>query len=237
MGKTLENNLAEQEANNIAYQFMDSNDVVKDMSSAYNTDFSNIRLHSDDAADEKVTAAGKDAIASGRDIFFGKGILESNSPESKGLLAHELVHTMQQGIVGSMGAITQNVSQGASQGGFLDDFRHVFVDKPEKTHEKYNDLREEINHDYREYKKANKKEVKKGEKKSKSSGGMENQFEDFLKDFNTMPEEEYKEHGRMTNKMTKKLEKSKKPYYHQKVGEDGKIHKNSLAIMAKYLEE
>lgn len=98
MGKIIENEAAEREADEIASQFQNSNDVVKDMSEAYNFDFSNIRFHADSAADEKVRNEGKLAIASGHDIFFGKGILEANDSEGKRIKAHELAHTMQQRI-------------------------------------------------------------------------------------------------------------------------------------------
>ena len=97
MGKTFNYERAEQEANKIGLEFAHSNDVVKDMSRAYNVDFSNIKVHTDSAADNKVKAAGKDALAQGNDIFFGKGIFESSDPADKGLVAHEFAHTMQQG--------------------------------------------------------------------------------------------------------------------------------------------
>lgn len=120
----LENEAAEQEATDIAYQFMNSQDVMSDMETAYGTSFSHINIHSDEAADAKVKAAGRDAIASGNDIFFGKGILESNTPESKGLMAHELTHIMQQsGEAASMG-LSESVSYGAEEGGLLDMFRN-----------------------------------------------------------------------------------------------------------------
>ena len=132
MGRTLENSMAEKEANEIAFKFMNSNDVVKDMSEAYNVDFSGINFHSDSSADSKVKSAGKDAIASGNDIFFGKGILESNDAASKGLVAHELAHTMQQGVVESSGVVSESVSEGAEQGGKFTDFFKKLFGKKEK---------------------------------------------------------------------------------------------------------
>lgn len=129
MGKVFENGMAEKEANEIAFKFMNSNDVVKDMSEAYNVDFSGINFHSDASADSKVKSEGKDAIASGNDIFIGKGILESNDAASKGLVAHELVHTMQQGVVESSGVVNESVSEGAEQGGIRDWFRKLFGKK------------------------------------------------------------------------------------------------------------
>ena len=45
MGKAFNYERAEQEANKIGLEFAHSNDVVKDMSRAYNVDFSNIKVH------------------------------------------------------------------------------------------------------------------------------------------------------------------------------------------------
>ena len=122
---------AEREANEIAFRFQDSNDVMADMGRAYHVDFSNINIHTDSAADSKVKAAGKDALAKGNDLFFGKGIQESGDPAGKGLLAHELAHTMQQGAAGGgEAAVSEMAPMGAEQGGLLDWFRKVFSKKP-----------------------------------------------------------------------------------------------------------
>lgn len=120
----LNNEAAEREANKIAFQFKDSNDVIRDMSRAYNTDFSNIRIHTDESADAKVRSAGRDAVASGNDIFFGRGIYESKDPASNALLAHELAHTMQQGSVMSEGAVSESAPMGAEQGGLISWFKN-----------------------------------------------------------------------------------------------------------------
>ncbi len=121
MAKIFDSERAEMEANKIGEKFMNSSDVVADMGRAYNADFSEIKIHTDSSADSKARSAGKDAIAQGNDLFFGKGIFESNAPEDKGLVAHELAHTMQQGIVG--GAVSESAPAGATQGGIRDWFR------------------------------------------------------------------------------------------------------------------
>ncbi len=127
MGKTFNYERAEQEANKIGLEFAHSNDVVKDMSRAYHVDFSNIRVHTDSAADNKVKAAGRDALAQGKDIFFGKGIFESSDPAAKGLVAHEFAHIMQQGAaMGGEMAVAESAPMGMAQGGFLDWFRKLF---------------------------------------------------------------------------------------------------------------
>lgn len=133
MGKGFNSERAEREANEIGSKFAHSSDVVKDMSRAYRVDFSNIRIHTDNHADSMVRAAGKDALAQGRDIFFGKGIFESGEPAAKELVAHEFAHTMQQGVVGDA-AVMESVPMGVAQGGRLRDwFRRIFHRKKKKV--------------------------------------------------------------------------------------------------------
>ena len=127
MAKRYNKDAAEWEANEIAFQFQNSHDVVGDMSRAYHTDFSGIRLHEDDAAQARVSDAGTDALATGSDIYFKKGILSSHDPASRGLVAHELAHTMQQGIVA--GDVAESAPAGAEQGGFLDKIKGWFGGK------------------------------------------------------------------------------------------------------------
>lgn len=126
MGGLLNNEAAEREADRIALKFQNSNDVIRDMGRAYNTDFSDIRIHTDESADAKVKSAGRDAIASGRDIFFGKGLYESKEPERNVLVAHELAHTMQQGAVDSSGAVSEAAPMGAQQGGLFKRIKNWF---------------------------------------------------------------------------------------------------------------
>ena len=40
---------------------------------------------------------GVDAFSTGKDIFFARGAFDRSDPASRGLLAHELSHSMQQG--------------------------------------------------------------------------------------------------------------------------------------------
>ena len=127
MAKRYNKEAAEWEANEIAFQFQNSHDVVGDMSRAYHTDFSGIRLHEDEAAQARVSAAGTDALATGSDIYFKKGILSSHDPASRGLVAHELAHTMQQGIVA--GDVAESAPAGAEQGGILDTIKGWFGGK------------------------------------------------------------------------------------------------------------
>lgn len=127
MARRFNREAAEWEANEIAFRFRDSHDVVGDMSRAYHTDFSGIRLHEDASAQARVGSAGTDALAAGSDIYFKKGILGGNDQASRGLLAHELAHTMQQGIVA--GNVAESAPAGAEQGGFLDKIKGWFGGK------------------------------------------------------------------------------------------------------------
>lgn len=138
---------AEQEADRIGSQFAYSSDVVADMSRAYHVDFSNIQFHTDENAQQKVKAAGMDGLAQGNQLFFGRGILESNVPEDKELVAHELVHTMQQGVVDGGNAVSEHVPMGTIQYGKRKPFGSVSDSDSEDGN--YEDTGEEEN-DYDE---------------------------------------------------------------------------------------
>lgn len=114
---------AEQEANKVAERFMDSSDVVGDMSRAFGQDLSSVRIHTDEAAAQRVEGTGADAFTAGNDIFFGRGVFHQEDPASRGLLAHELTHAMQQSGEGGM---AESAPAGARQGGILDWFRRKF---------------------------------------------------------------------------------------------------------------
>ena len=113
---------AEREATDIGKKFMNSSDVVGDMSRAYGADLSTVKLHTDSTAAEMAAQRGVDAFSTGKDVFFGQGVFDRNSPESRGLLAHELSHSLQQGV-GGVGGMQQSAPVGAEQGGLVDWFR------------------------------------------------------------------------------------------------------------------
>ena len=123
MGKKLHmDTAAEREANDIGRKFMNSTDVVGDMSRAYGADLSSVKIHTDSAAAGMAAQRGVDAFSTGKDVFFGRGVFDKNNPESRGLLAHELSHSLQQGV-GGMGGMQQSAPMGAEQGGLIDWFR------------------------------------------------------------------------------------------------------------------
>lgn len=113
---------AEREATDIGKKFMNSTDVVGDMSRAYGTDLSSVKIHTDSAAAGMAAQRGVDAFSTGKDVFFGRGAFDRSDPASRGLLAHELSHSLQQGV-GGMGGMQQSAPMGAEQGGLIDWFR------------------------------------------------------------------------------------------------------------------
>ena len=60
-------------------------------------DFTGVRIHTDDAANAAAREAGAHAFTVGADISFAKGSFLPHTAEGFRLLAHELVHVVQQG--------------------------------------------------------------------------------------------------------------------------------------------
>ena len=96
------------------------------MSRAYGRDLSSIRIHTDESAAQGAAERGVDAFSTGKDVFFARGAFDRNDPASRGLLAHELSHSMQQGVGGVGGAVAQSAPMGAAQGGLLSWFKGIF---------------------------------------------------------------------------------------------------------------
>ncbi len=66
------------------------------MSNAFGSDFSHVRIHTDNAANIMNKGLGAKAFTYGSDIFFNVGEFSPESFEGNKLLAHELTHTIQQ---------------------------------------------------------------------------------------------------------------------------------------------
>lgn len=76
-------------------QALDSN--IKDrMESVFNTDFGNVRTHTNSRADSLNRALNARAFTTGQDIFFRQGEYQPGSSTGQELLAHELTHVVQQ---------------------------------------------------------------------------------------------------------------------------------------------
>ncbi|MBE7169597.1 MAG: DUF4157 domain-containing protein [Williamsia sp.] len=67
------------------------------MESRFGADFSAVRIHTGAQAHHLSRSVQAQAFAHGADIYFNHGKYAPDSAEGKGLLAHELTHTIQQG--------------------------------------------------------------------------------------------------------------------------------------------
>lgn len=63
----------------------------------FGCDFSGVRLHTDPKSNEMARSMDAEAFTLGRDVFFKRGKHPIASARSKKLMAHELVHVVQQG--------------------------------------------------------------------------------------------------------------------------------------------
>jgi hypothetical protein len=69
------------------------------MESAFETDLSDVRVHTDSESGELSRSMSARAFTTGKDIFFGAGEYAPNTAAGEHTLAHELAHTQQQGGV------------------------------------------------------------------------------------------------------------------------------------------
>jgi Domain of unknown function (DUF4157) len=72
--------------------------VRQQMESSIGADFSNVKIHTDRAAEAMSEDLNAQAFTHGRDIYFNAGNYDTSSTEGRHLLAHELTHTVQQGV-------------------------------------------------------------------------------------------------------------------------------------------
>ena len=70
-------------------------DLKTQMESGFGRDFSNVRLHTDDAAAEMSSSISAKAFTYGNDIFFNRGHFSPETNEGQHLIAHELTHVVQ----------------------------------------------------------------------------------------------------------------------------------------------
>ena len=78
------------------------------MESRFETDFSEVRIHTGSQAVQMSRELNAQAFTVGNDIYFNKGKYSPNSDSGKHLLAHELTHTVQQ--EGLNEQVKQNIS-------------------------------------------------------------------------------------------------------------------------------
>lgn len=91
------NEAMEREADRVSAEvgaaFSNLNDIKSALGSRLGVDFSNVKIHTDDAADRAAKSYNARAFTKGGDVFLGK---DGMNPV---IAAHELVHTVQQGAV------------------------------------------------------------------------------------------------------------------------------------------
>lgn len=71
-------------------------DLASSVGTLLNFDFSDVRIHTHDSAAAMTRQVGAEAFAMGRDIFFGAQKYDPDSNAGRTLIAHELVHVVQQ---------------------------------------------------------------------------------------------------------------------------------------------
>lgn len=74
-----------------------SSSTKTEMESGFGSDFSNVRIHTDEKSIQMNEEIGAQAFTNGSDIYFNEGKFQPESTSGKHLLAHELTHTVQQG--------------------------------------------------------------------------------------------------------------------------------------------
>ena len=94
--------------------------IRHEMEISFGADFSNVRLHTDNAAVQMNNSMHSQAFTHGSDIYFNQGKYDTNSTKGKHLLAHELTHTVQQGEARG--------THGTVQMGLWDDIKSVASD-------------------------------------------------------------------------------------------------------------
>jgi len=106
-----------------------SDDVSKDMGQKMGTDFSNVRVHTDDNAVQMSQELGAKAFTYGNDIYFNSSKYNPDNASGKHLLAHELTHVVQQrqNIVSPLiqrwaASVHQNLTTGIIKQAFASDF-------------------------------------------------------------------------------------------------------------------
>jgi Domain of unknown function (DUF4157) len=80
--------------------------VSDHVGSALGDSLSDVRIHSDDAAAALARSVSARAFTVGSDIFFGPGEYRPGTPAGRELLAHELVHVVQQRDAAPSGPLT-----------------------------------------------------------------------------------------------------------------------------------
>ncbi len=77
----------------------------------FSADFSEVRIHNDSQAANLSQNLNAQAFTVGNDIYFNKGKYDTGTSAGKGLLAHELTHTVQQGASENSAQIQETIQR------------------------------------------------------------------------------------------------------------------------------
>ncbi len=86
----------------------------RDMEARFGHDFSRVRIHTGERADRAALAIGARAYTAGADIVFGRGEYDPTRSGGRRLLAHELVHVVQQGSAAVLPGSSSSAARGTS---------------------------------------------------------------------------------------------------------------------------
>jgi len=132
--------------------------------SRFGYDFSHVRIHTDPEAAKLARALNAEAFTYGRDIYFGEGKYNPNTLTGKRLLAHKLVHVVQQGNTNFptlQWKVSDATNEKASQSEKLCDMmgNEIYSGKKEEIIKKINDdisklpniVRKQLNYKFKNY--------------------------------------------------------------------------------------
>jgi len=90
-----------------------TSNTKKEMESGFGADFGNVRVYNDSNAVQMNKDLGSQAFTNGNNIYFNEGKYNPSSDSGKHLLAHELTHTVQQGVSKNQIQKKEETSDGA----------------------------------------------------------------------------------------------------------------------------
>ena len=88
--------------------------TLNSMNNSFGTDFSGVRIHTGNTSVQMNQELGAKAFTVGNDIHFNQGEYNPESQQGKRLLAHELVHTVQQGATQTLAKKDKNSTPSTS---------------------------------------------------------------------------------------------------------------------------
>ena len=85
------------------------------MEPRFGADFSNVRIHTGEAAAAHSAQLNANAFALGQNVYFGRGQYQPDTASGRELIAHELTHTIQQGASPQTGAVRRSAAPAVTE--------------------------------------------------------------------------------------------------------------------------